>query len=65
MKTSFEYLMEVEYAIDLKKCVKEIEELIKCYGDRAVFRLDEVYDKYGIDITNHARSILRGKVLGI
>lgn len=57
--------MEDKYVIDLKKCVSEIEELINLHNNRTVFRLDEVYDKYGIDITNHARSILRGKILGI
>ena len=40
------------------KCKDEVIKIIEEYGEKAVYKLEKVYDKYGIDIVNVVREIL-------
>lgn len=50
---------------DRELCKKEMEDLIETYGDEAVFYLDPLYERFGVDIVNAVRSEMRGRIVGL
>lgn len=60
-----EYGERIQFVMELRLCESEIEKLIEVYGDRTVYELDSLYDRFGVDVVNKARDNLRGKVTGL
>lgn len=57
--------MDRLYISRLEQCETDIKNLIVEYGNSAIYKLDPIYSRYGVDIVNHARYTLRGLIIGL
>ena len=57
--------MDNNYKIIIAACEEDIKGLIYKYGDMTIYKLDPIYNKYGVDVVNYVRHQLRGLIIGL
>lgn len=54
-KNGLVYFEPIDYTADYMRCAGDIYQLIAEYKDRYIYHLDDIYNKYRVDVTNNAR----------